>query len=84
MDSNGTTDTDVIANGCAVLFLNYLAHQLNFKWDQIVAAASPTLGQTYTKLTGKKDGFKQFSALLLSHYPLGRPSGVSTDSPFPL
>jgi hypothetical protein len=84
VDRNGTSDTNPLANGCAVLFLNYLAHQLKFSWTQIVAAAAPTLGQTYTALTNKKGGFKQFSALLLSHYPRGKPSGVTTDNPFPL
>jgi hypothetical protein len=84
VDRNGTKDTDPVANGCAVLFLNYLAHQLKFSWNQIVAAAAPTLGLTYTRLTGKKDGFKQFNSLMLLHYPRGRPSGLTTDNPFPL
>ena len=84
VDNNGRTDTDPIANGCAVLFLNYMARQLNFTWNQIIAAAAPTLGQTYTVLTAKTDGFAGFSALLQAHYPLGRPSSVTTDDPFPL
>lgn len=84
VDNNGTTDTDPITNGCAVLFLNYMARQLNFTWNQIIAAAAPTLGQTYTVLTAKTDGFAGFSALLQAHYPLGRPSSVTTDDPFPL
>jgi hypothetical protein len=67
-----------------VLFLNYLAMQLQFTWNQIVAAAAPTLGQTYAKLTTKPDGFKQFSSLLEAHFPSGRPSGITSDSPFPL
>jgi hypothetical protein len=73
-----------LANGCCVLFLNWLRFQLNFSWAQIVGAAAPTLGNTYTKLTEKSGGFKQFSALLAKHFPKGRPSGLTTDNPFPL
>ena len=84
VDNNGATDTDPISNGCAVLFLNYLAVQLKFTWNQIVAAAAPTLGQTYTRLTTKQDGFTQFSSLLEANFPAGRPSGITGDNPFPL
>lgn len=79
-----SSDTDSLANGCSVLFLNWLRSQLGYSWQQVAAAAAPTLGQTYTKLSGKTDGFKIFSALVDSHFPPGRPSGVATDNPFPL
>jgi hypothetical protein len=77
-------DTNAAANGCSVLFLNWLRFQLNYSWAQIVGAAAPTLGETYTKLTGNKDGFKQFETLLNAHFPKGRPSGLKTDNPFPI
>jgi hypothetical protein len=78
------SDTNVAANGCSVLFLNWLRFQLNYSWAQIVGAAAPTLGETYTKLTGKKDAFKQFEALLNARFPKGGPSGLTTDNPFPI
>jgi hypothetical protein len=78
------SDTDSAANGCSVLFLNWLRFQLNFSWTQIAGAAAPTLGKTYTKLTGKKDGFKQFETLVSAHFPKGQPSGLTTDNPFPI
>jgi hypothetical protein len=78
------SDTDLAANGCSVLFLNWLRFQLNYSWTQIVGAAAPTLGKTYTKLTGRKDGFKQFDTLLNAHFPKGQPSGITTDNPFPI
>ena len=84
VDDNGTTDSDPVANGCAVLFLNYLASQLNFSWNQIVAAAAPTLGQTYSLLTARSDGFAQFSALLAAKFLPGQPSGLTADNPFPI
>ena len=84
VDKNFNSDTSSLANGCSVLFLNWLRFQLKFSWTQIVGAAAPTLGQTYAKLTGKKDGFKQFSTLLAAHFPKGRPSGLAGDNPFPL
>jgi hypothetical protein len=78
------SDTDSAANGCSVLFLNWLRFQLNHSWAQIVGAAAPTLAETYTKLTGKKDGFTQFETLINAHFPKGRPSGLTTDNPFPI
>jgi len=84
VDHTFASDTDFAANGCSVLFLNWLRFQLKFSWAQIVGAAAPTLGETYTKLTGKKHGFKQFETLLSAHFPKGQPSGLTTDNPFPI
>jgi hypothetical protein len=84
VDHNFNGDTNSHANGCSVLFLNWLRFQLNYSWQQIVGAAAPTLGQTYTILTGKNDGFKQFQQLLGTHFPPGRPSRLTNDNPFPL
>lgn len=84
VDHNDNTDTNPVANGCSVLFLNWLRFQLNFTWAQVAGAAGPTLAETYRKLTGQNDGFKKFSSLIDSHFPKGRPSGLTTDNPFPL
>ena len=84
VDHTAGSDTDPAANGCSVLFLNWLRFQLNYSWAQIVGAAAPTLGETYAKLTGKNDGFKALEALISAHFPKGRPSGVTTDNPFPI
>lgn len=77
-------DTDAAANGCSVLFLNWLRFQLDYSWQQIAGAAAPTLAETYRNLTGKNDGWHQFSGLIDSRFPKGRPSGLTTDNPFPL
>jgi hypothetical protein len=84
VDNNDNTDTNYTSIGCSVLFLNFLHDQLRFSYNEIVAAAAPTLEQTYTKLTGATDGFAQFTALLQQHFPIGQPSGVVNDDPFPL
>ncbi len=84
VDRNDDSDTNPLANGCSVLFLNWLRFQLDFTWQQITAAAAPTLAETYRKLTGKNDGFNQFSSLIDSHFPSGAPSGQVADNPFPL
>jgi hypothetical protein len=84
VDKNFNGDTNPHANGCSVLFLNWLRFQLKFSWSQIVGAAAPTLGRSYTHLTGKKDGFKQFQTLVNAHFPKGKKSGLTTDNPFPL
>ena len=84
VDHNFNSDTDAAANGCSVLFLNWLRFELNYSWQQIVGAAAPSLGQTYAALTGKSDGFQQFAALINAHFPQGAPSNLQTDNPFPL
>jgi len=84
VDRTVSSDQNRIANGCSVLFLNWLRHQLGFPWKRIVAAGAPTLGKTYTKLTGKTDGFSRFKALIDAHYPAGGTSKLKTDNPFPL
>ncbi|HSS62288.1 MAG TPA: hypothetical protein VLK30_12620 [Candidatus Limnocylindrales bacterium] len=78
------SDTDAAANGCSVLFLNWLRFQLNFTWQQIVGAAAPTLGQTYAALTRRNDGFSRFDALLGRRFPKGQPAGLTSDNPFPI
>ena len=84
VDHNSQTDASYPATGCAVLFLNWLHHQLGFSWLRIVAAGAPTLGQTYATLTGNTDGYIRFKALIESHYPRRRKSSLKTDNPFPL
>jgi len=84
VNNNNPTDLDAVSNGCSVLFLNYLNVQLGFGWDQIAQAGAPTLSQTYTKLTGNQDGWKQFRQQLDNNFPLGTPSGLTTDNPYPL
>lgn len=84
VDRTMHSDTNPTANGCAVLFLNWLHFQQRHSWRNIVAAAAPTLGKTYTKLTGRTDGFKQFKASLDSRFPVGGPSRLAIDNPFPL
>lgn len=81
---NDPTDRNSVSTGCSVLFLNYLHYQLDFTWAEIVQAGAPTLAQTYTKLTQQPDGLTPFKALLQAFYPVGTPSGVTTDNVFPL
>lgn len=84
IDRNEASDTNSEANGCSVLFLNWLRFQLNLSWAQIVAAGAPTLGETYAKLTGSNDGKAQFEKVINQHFPKGSPSNLTTDNPFPL
>ena len=84
VDRNYQSDLNDRANGCSALFLNWLHVQLRYQWKEIVGAGGPTLGATYATLTGKKDGFEKFRALLDAHFPRGRKSRLATDNPFPL
>jgi hypothetical protein len=82
VDNTDQTDRDYTSVGCAVLFLNFLRHELSYSWNAIAAAAAPTLGAVYKNLTGLTDGWAQFSTLMQYYYPEGTPSGATTDNPF--
>jgi hypothetical protein len=83
VSANDPTDQNFVSIGCGTLFLNYLAHQLNFTWQQILAAAGPTLAQTAANL-GVANAFADFSALLQAHFPAGTTTNLPDDNPFPL
>ncbi|GHO82603.1 hypothetical protein [Dictyobacter formicarum] len=85
------TDRHPISTGCSVLFLNYLHYQLGFTWKEIIQAGAPTLAQTYANLiklragsTASGDVFQQFKTLLQAYFPVGTPTGLKNDNPFPL
>jgi hypothetical protein len=78
------TDQNIVANGCSVLFLNYLHSQLGFGWDKICQAAAPTLAGTYRQLTGKTAPFLSFAALLAKAFPPGTPTDLAKDNAFPI
>jgi hypothetical protein len=78
------TDQNDVSNGCSVLFLNYLHHELQHTWQSIVQASGSTLAHTYRKLTGHSDALAPFKSLLQTKYPEGTPSGLTTDNPFPI
>jgi hypothetical protein len=78
------TDQSMVANGCAVTFLNYLHTQLGFDWDKICQAAAPTLALTYNQLTGKTAPFRDFASLVAKKFPEGIPTDLGTDNPFPI
>jgi len=84
VNNTDATDQNPISTGCAVLFLNYLNTQLGYSWEQIVQAGAPTLAQTYTNLTGQADGWTPFRQQLDNNFPIGTPSGLTTDNPYPL
>ena len=78
------TDQNPVANGCSVLFLNYLHTQLGFGWDKICQAAAPTLAGTYSQITGKTAPFLGFAAVLAKAFPRGTPTDLAKDNPFPI
>ena len=84
VDRNDPTDRDSVSTGCAVLFLNYLHHQLGHPWGTIVAQGGPNLAATYHALQNRNDGWEQFSTLVAAHYPPGQHAYVPTDNIFPL
>jgi hypothetical protein len=79
-----TTDQNYVSIGCATPFLNYLRYQLGYSLTAIVGAGAPTLAQVYTRLSGQTDAFTPFNTLLQQRFPVGQPSGLSNDNPFPV
>jgi hypothetical protein len=57
---------------------------MNHSWADIVAAGRSTLAGTYSNRTGKTTGWKDFEALINTHYPVGKQYHLGTDNPFPL
>ena len=84
VNNTDPTDRNYVSIGCSTLFLNWLHYQLHFSWSEIILAGAPTLAQTYTNLTGRTDAWARFRILLQNHFPPGKPSGLTTDNPFPL
>jgi hypothetical protein len=79
------TDTNPLANGCAVLFLNFLHSQLGFGWDKIIAAGVGSLALTYNLLTSDSatNAFPVFLDKINAKFPPGDAGGLTTDNPFP-
>jgi hypothetical protein len=84
IDKQEFTDTDQVANGCGVLFLNWLrfAHAKN--WNQITIAGAPTLAQTFEKLQlgPANTAWPSFLAVINATFPPGHPVNVNRDNPF--
>jgi hypothetical protein len=85
VDHNDGTDQNPVSTGCAVLFLHYLHDQLGYTWRDIVTRGRNTLGETYRALTNSSStGWPEFSELLATRFPPGKPSRVKGDNVFPL
>lgn len=91
------TDQNVVSYGCAVLFINYLRHQLGFDLASIIATRPPfdeddlllgTLAARYAELTGNPaaQAYPEFIALLEEHLPAASAAqqSVGRDDIFPL
>jgi hypothetical protein len=82
VDVTNPTDQSADSNGCAVLFLNWLQAVKQFAWPQIAQAGAATLAGTYQKLSGKATAWTEFIAAVNARWPIGAPSGVTTDNPW--
>ncbi|MDE2095685.1 MAG: hypothetical protein KGL39_00380 [Patescibacteria group bacterium] len=81
ISQNENTDQDEISNGCAVLFLHWL-HYLGYGYDRITQAGGSSLASTYQTLTGHSAPWPNFVAAVNDRWPVGTPSGVTTDNPW--
>ena len=88
IDNVEHTDQDYISFGCASLFLNYLAYQLNYRWPDIIGAGAPntsTVNETATSL-GVTNAYQNFSNQMAMQFPPGMNVPVVpswNDAPFP-
>ena len=72
------TDQDAVSFGCACLFLDYLAFEKNFTWNQIIGAAAATLAGT-ASILGLANEPNGFFTLLANHFPVGTSVGLWAD-----
>ena len=89
IDNVENTDQDYVSFGCASLFLNYLAYQLNYRWPDIIGTGAQntnTLNETAMAL-GIQNAYQNFSTQMATQFPVGTnvqgyiPSWI--DDPFP-
>jgi hypothetical protein len=83
IDNVVTNDHDMVSVGCASLFLNYLAYQLDYTWPAIIAAGpkqSGTLAETAGILGVGGNVFNDFLSLLQTNFPSG---SLPPSSPYP-
>jgi hypothetical protein len=82
VDQQQGTDTDELSNGCAVLYLHWLlsrGHDL----ATICQTGGDILAATGTALEGDAATWPRWKALVDQTWPPDRPSGVTTDNPWP-
>jgi hypothetical protein len=85
VDSTAFTDRDSIANGCSVLFLNWLRFSLFFSWRDIIdsmAGSGGALAFVYQRLTGKTTAWVDFSKTLDSLIPASTTASLVNNNPF--
>jgi hypothetical protein len=81
--------------GCPTCFIYYLHDQLRYKITDIINAgartilggitvSAGTLGNIYTNLTGRNDGWQSFINLVNLHYPVGPTYNPTGDDLFPV
>jgi hypothetical protein len=81
---SGPLGPGLSATGGAVLFINFLHYQLGFSWNEIAATPGPDLGAVARRLTGTGPRSEDFRCLMDSYFPVGLPSRLIGDNPFPL
>jgi hypothetical protein len=76
-------ETNGIAYGCGILFLNYLRFQLDVSLADICQANGPTLADRYHQVTGLTDDpLQAMNDLLNKHFVAG--TQLPNNNPFPL
>jgi hypothetical protein len=94
VDKFEPTDGDYVSFGCGILFLYYLANQLNYQWPDIIGAGAPTtntLAET-AQILGVTNAWSNFISLISTYLPPGAklplvPTAFGpqpTDNAFPL
>src|ERR1700728_3782487 len=82
VDEKEYTDQDPVANGCGVLFLNWLRFAQGHTWNDVIGAAAETLAKTYSKLTGSTQAWVAFRGVVDAMFPPSQPVTLTTDNPF--
>ncbi len=66
ISTNNAPDTNLEADGCGTLFLDYLHYRLGYDWKTIIRTGGHTLAETYAKLTNSdpSTAFRKFTEAL--------------------
>lgn len=80
------TDRDIFSYGCAILFINYLVHQLGHPLEDVIRAGGASLAETYARVTGRPQAaaYTALNSLLEQHINGSVTNAIQRDDIFPL
>jgi hypothetical protein len=79
VDNNPDDNNPDPTTGCTTAFLHYLAWQLGYPPEKIIANGGSTLSDVYGNLTGRNDAWQSFISLVNTFYPAAITYGTAVN-----